>query len=193
MPCVHVPVPCAVYTRRAPGDPYRFSHLCDQRAVKSFPSSLRASDLLQHDTRQNWASLHKTCFLVLAAGDTAQTVCVANAKDQKRQSFLYLGSSYSRITHGATPSELDENYVPLHFHGTMAVFDKAGRFHAIVPIESGITLFPRQIRETDVPRLARWVESCMARSIHASIWVTDAGDSYNEHTLECSPRLKSRV
>ena len=82
--------------------------------------------------------------------------------------------------------------MPLHFHSTMAVFDRANRFHAVVPIESGISLFPRQIRDKDIPLLARWVEACMLRSAHASVWVTDLGESYNEHTLEHSPRPRHR-
>jgi hypothetical protein len=149
--------------------------------------------MLHYDGRQNWAALRRACFLVLKAGDTAQAVSLANASDRKRTPFLYHGSSYSRAARDATPTELDENYLSLHFHGTMAVFDKAGRSRAIIPLESGIALFPRQIREVDIPLLTRSVEACMARSMHTSIWVTDTGDSYNEHTLDCSPRLKSRV
>ena len=151
------------------------------------------SDLLLHDGRLNRGSLHRTCFLVLAAGDTAQSVCVNKRHEKHPQRFLYHGSSYARGQTGDIPSELDENYIPLLFHGTMAVFDRSGRFHTVIPIVSGITLFPRVVHERDVPILTRWVEVSMARSLKTSIWVTDTGDSYNEQTLQCRPRLKTRV
>lgn len=197
MPVVRVPLPCVVYTRLVPGGAYTFSHHCDQTVLKCFPSSLRASELLQHDPQQNTANLHRTCFLVLVAGDVARCVSVVSA-GQKRElhtQFLYHGSSYARKDplHGMHSSELNENYVSLHFHGTMAVFDRSARFTAVIPIESGISLFPRQIHETDVPLLARWVSACMQRSVLSSVWVTGSGDSYNEHTMEWSPRLKVRV
>lgn len=150
--------------------------------------------MLLHDGRLNRDSLHKTCFLVLVAGDTAQGVCVNQRHEKSPPRFLYHGSSYARGRPGhVLPSELDENYIPLCFHGTMAVFDRAGRFHTVIPIESGVTLFPRLIHERDVPTLAQWAEASMARSMKTSIWVTDSGDSYNEQTLQCRPRLKTRV
>jgi hypothetical protein len=198
MPVVRVPLPCVVYTRRVPGGVYTYSHHCDQTALKCLPASMRTSDLREHDPQQNLAALHKTCFLVLVAGDVARCVSVAAVeRKQKPQPFLFLGSSYARDL-AKTPldgmhSELNEDYVSLHFHGTMAVFDKAARFTAVIPLESGISLFPRQIRESDAPLLARWVSACMLRSVQSSVWVTESGDSYNEHTMEWSPRLKSRV
>lgn len=133
--------------------------------------------------------------MVLAAGDTALGVSVAGACEKHPTRFLFHGSSYARDQgpREAAPSELDENYVPLHFHGTVAVFDHAARFHAVIPIESGIVLFPRLVHESDVPLLSRWARSAMERSMQTSIWVTGSGDSYNEQTMHCSPRLKRRV
>lgn len=196
MPSVLVPHPCAVYTRKVSGEAYTFSHHAQLAAPKIFPSSLRTADLRLHDPRQNWAQMQKACFLVLAAGDVAQCVSIATAREKSRTQFLYHGSSFAR-KHGAgmgpaPPSEVHEDFVPLHFHSTMAVFDRANRFHAVVPIESGISLFPRQIHAKDVPLLARWVEACMLRSAHASVWVTEQGESYNEHTWEHSPTPKHR-
>lgn len=198
MPAVHVPVPCAVYVRERAGGGYAFSHQCEQSALKFFPASLRTADLRAHDPRQNWAALQRTCFLVLVAGDVAQAVCLANAGDRKaRCQFLYHGSAYARPRAGAPgviASELSENFVSMHFHGTMAVFDPSSRFHAAVPLESGVALFPRVIRETDIPLLTRWVEASLQKSTHSSVWVTAGrGDSYNEHTWQCSPRIKTRV
>jgi hypothetical protein len=196
MPSVLVPHPCVVYTRRVSGEAYTFSHHAQLAAPKLFPPSLRTADLRLHDQRQNWAQMQRACFLVLAAGDVAQCVSVTTAGEKRRTQFLYHGSSFARRRaegqSPATPSEVHEDFVPLHFHSTMAVFDRANRFHAVVPIESGISLFPRQIRDKDIPLLARWVEACMLRSAHASVWVTDLGESYNEHTLEHSPRPRHR-
>ena len=194
MPVVRVPLPCVVYTRLVPGGVYTFSHHCDQTVLKCFPSSLRTSELRHHDPQQNLANLHKTCFLVLVAGDVARCVCVASSGQKTSQSFLYHGSSYARDRKTSMhSSELNENYVSLHFHGTMAVFDKAARFTAVIPLESGISLFPRQIHEADIPLLTRWASACMQRSTQSSVWVIGSGDSYNEHTMEWSPRLKVRV
>ena len=196
MPSVLVPHPCVVDTRRVSGEAYTFSHHAQLAAPKLFPPSLRTADLRLHDQRQNWAQMQRACFLVLAAGDVAQCVSVTTAGEKRRTQFLYHGSSFARRRaegqSPATPSEVHEDFVPLHFHSTMAVFDRANRFHAVVPIESGISLFPRQIRDKDIPLLARWVEACMLRSAHASVWVTDLGESYNEHTLEHSPRPRHR-
>jgi len=190
MPSVHIPFPCAVYVRGQSAGVYEFSHQCEQRVLKAFPSSLRASELRTHEPRLNWQALHLTPFLILVAGDTAQGVSLATSSHKARTQFLYHGSGYARQGGRAGPalSELSENYVSLHFHGSMAVFDPACRFHAVVPIESGISLFPKLIREADIPLLAHWVEACLQRSCASSVWVTDQGDSYNEQTRACSPR-----
>ena len=190
MPVVPVPHPCVVYTRRISGTGYTFSHFAEpQRVLKLFPASLRVSDLRLHDTRPNRDALDRACFLVLVAGDVAQCVSVATAECGKRTRFLYHGSSYARRsgTHHDSPasSDLSEDYIPLYFHATMAVFDRGARFHACMPLESGIALFPRQIQDRDIPLLARWVQACTARSTRASVWVSGTGESYNEHTLEC--------
>jgi hypothetical protein len=192
MPVVRVPLPCVVYTRLVPGGAYTFSHFCDQSALKCFPQSLRASDLRQHDPQQNLAALHRACFLVLVAGDVAQCVSVSSSAAGKRHApFLYHGSSYARdISRDGMHSELNENYVSLHFHGTMAAFDRVARLSTVIPLESGISLFPRQIREGDIPLLTRWVAACMLRSTQSSVWVASSGDSYNEHTMEWRPRIK---
>ena len=208
MPVMRVPLPCVVYTRLVPGGAYTFSHhVCEQTVLKCFPASLRASELMRHDPQQNLTNLHRACFLVLVAGDVARCVSIASVTEQKKGAagglhstpFLYHCSSYARsLRKDADPlhgmhSELNENYVSLHFHGTMAVFDRSTRFTAVIPIESGISLFPRQIHEADIPLLARWVSSCVQRSMQSSVWVTGSGDSYNEHSMEWSPRLKVRV
>jgi hypothetical protein len=189
MPSVPVPFPCAVYVRGPTPGLFEFSHQCEQRAPKAFPASLRTSELRAHEPRPNWQALQAAPFLVLVAGDTAQAVSLAT-QGKARTPFLYHGSAYARRRPSdALLSELSEHYVALHFHGTMAVFDAACRFRAVVPIESGVSLFPRQIREADVPLLARWVEACLQRSCASSVWVTDGGDSYNELTRACSPRV----
>jgi hypothetical protein len=198
MPVVPVPYPCVVYIRRSSGAGYTFSHFAESMCVlKSFPASLRTSDLRVHDTRPNRDALGRACFLVLVAGDVAQCVSVDTAECGKRTRFLYLGSSYARRPGPAQAmlanSDLSEDYIPLHFHATMAVFDRVARFHSAVPLESGIALFPRQIQERDIPLLAHWVQACMTRSCRTSVWVSGAGDSYNEHTLECRTQRGNRL
>jgi hypothetical protein len=197
MPSVHVPFPCVVYTRHGSSGMYRFSHHCVQQVLKYFPASLRTSDLRTHNPRMNLSLLHKTCFLLLVGDDTAQGVSISSADCKSRTSFLYHGSSYARKTCSGPQdtfiSDFSENYVSLHFHSTMAVFDKMGKFHSVVPIESGVALFPRQMHEKDISKLSKWIESCALKSAHSSVWMTFNGDSYNEFSLECSPRVKERV
>lgn len=192
MQSVWVPFPCAVYTRQGSGGQYTFSHCCHQQVQKSIPRTLRASDLREYDPAHSWKHLSKACFLVLVAGDVAQCVSLANAADSKRIQFLYQGSSFARPATGlpVLHSELSDAYVPLHFHGTMAVFDRFAGVRAVIPIESGIALFPRRILDTDIPLLARWVTHCARRSLHASVWVIDTGDSYSESTLELSRKAR---
>lgn len=191
MQSVWTPFPCVVYIRQGMGERYAFSHCCLQQAQKSLPRTLRVSDLREYDPGQNWKHLNKACFLVLVAGDVAQCISIANAGEPKsRLQFLYRGSAFARpvpdlpVQH----SELSEAYVPLHFHGTMAVFDRFAGIRAVIPIESGIALFPREILDTDTTQLARWVSHCARRSLHASMWVTDSGDSYSEACLKIGRR-----
>ena len=190
MQSVRLPFPCAVYTRIGSGGRYTFSHCCSQQAVKSLPRSLRASDLREFDPEQNWANLGRACFLVLVAGDVAQCVSLNTAHDAKRIQFLYTGSAFAQAAPGLSVqhSELSEAYIPLHFHGTMAVFDRFNGIRAVIPIESGIALFPRTILDTDVRLLSRWVSHCARRSLHASVLVTESGDSYNEVSLQLNAR-----
>lgn len=195
MPVVHVPTPCAVYIRENPArqTEYVFSHCCDLTVSKVFPSSLRVADLRAHDARQNWGALHKACFILLVTGDVAQCVSVSNAGDKNRTKFLYHGSSYARRSpqKASFPSELHENYVSMHFHATMAVFDtRQHALRAVIPLECGVCLLPKRLRETDLPRFAKWIESCMQRSVQSSVWVAEHGDSYNESSRLCSPHQK---
>ncbi len=185
MQSVWVPFPCVVYTRQGSGGHYTFSHCCHQQAQRSLPRTLRVSDLREYDPGQSCKHLSKACFLVLVAGDVAQCISISSAGESKRIRFLYRGSAYARPAPGlpVQHSEVSEAYVPLHFHGIMAVFDRFAGIRAVIPIESGIALFPRRILDSDVPLLSRWVWHCAQRSIHASVWVTDSGDSYGEAGL----------
>lgn len=184
MQSVWVPFPCVVYTKQ--GGHYTFSHACLQQAQKVLPKTLRVSDLRGFEHGQSWSHLSKTCFLVLVAGDTAQCVSISNAGDGKQVRFLYRGSAFARPAPDPQRlhSELSEAYIPLHFHGTMAVYDHFLGVRAVIPIESGIALFPRSITDKEIPLLARWVTQCVRRSLQASVWVTNSGDSYSESTLQ---------
>jgi len=194
MPVVHVPVPCAVYVREdARRERYAFSHFCELVAPKAFPASLRVGELRAHDARQNWAALQRACFLVLVSGDVAQCVSVASAGEKARTRLLYLGSAYARPVRSAIPTELHEGYVSLHFQATMAVYGARGHaLHAVIPLECGVCLLPKVLREADLPKYAEWVQSCLQRSLQASVWVSPDGDSYNEQTRQCRrPRKAS--
>lgn len=186
MQSMWVPFPCVVYCRTGSGGHYTFSHCCQQQAQKYIPKTLRVSDIRQYDPAENWKHLSKACFLVLVAGDVAQCINLANAGDKKRIQFLYPGSAYARPVPGmpVQHTELSDAYVPLHFHGTMAVFDRFAGIRTAIPIESGIALFPRRILDADIPLLTRWVSQCAQRSLHASVWVTDSGHSYSEQILK---------
>jgi hypothetical protein len=194
MPSVHVPFPCVVYTKQGQNGSYRFSHHCEQMVSKCFPLTMRTTDLRAHDPRQNLSAAQRAPFLLLVGGDVAHGVAVSAPEPKARTRFLYSGSAFARpsLAHPSDTllSELSEHYVSLHFKSTMAVFDSAGKFHAVVPIESGVSLFPRHISEKDIPLLTRWVDACILKSFHTSVWITDGGNSYNEHTMECSPRVK---
>lgn len=190
MQSVWVPFPCVVYTKDGSRGHYSFSHCCHQQAQKSLPRTLRVSDLREYDPAHSWKQLCKTAFLVLVTGDTAQCVSLTDAGDAKRIQFLYRGSAFSRPAPGlpVLHTELSEGYVPLHFHGTMTVYDRFTGIRAVIPIESGISLFPRKITAADIPLLSRWVTHCARRSLQASVWVTDSGDSYGESSLALSKR-----
>jgi hypothetical protein len=180
-----IPFPCAVYVRDKKTANYLFSHLCDTRAPKTAPSSLRVKDLTafaQHHS-ENCAALRRACFLVLVSGDVAQCVTASNVKE-RRVPFLFHGSEYARpSTRVKACAEFHEGYIPLYFHSTMTIFTK-GWLDEVVPFESGLILLPRVVSEQTLPTLARWVESSLTKSIHACVWCTDRGDSYNEHTRQ---------
>ena len=183
-----VPFPCVVYRREGLGGVYAFSHACSSSWVhKTFPSSLRVSDLRAHQPACNWSNVRNACFLILVSGDVAQGVCVSNQGD-KRASFLYHGSTYANQIagfshHSLLHSEFHDSYIPLHFFGTMATFDAGNRFRCAIPIESGVTLFPSKIFESDIRKLAKWVDSAIQRAMSSSLWVTERGQRYNEQTL----------
>lgn len=185
---VHAPVPfpCVVYRRDKPSVPYRFSHFCSNHCVKKIPASLRVADLQGHDPQSNWANLRRSCFLVLVAGDVAQCVSVASALE-RRTSFLFQGSRYSKDVGergcDAFSTEFHEGFVPLFFFGTMCSFDSRGRYRSTIPIESAVCLFPKRILETDLPRLIKWIESGILKTVHSSVWVTDRGQTFSEHTM----------
>jgi hypothetical protein len=174
--------------------PYTFSHRCTTYVRKVFPQRLGVAELRAHDSQHNWAPLRQACFMVLVAGDVAQEVSVANQLE-KRTRFLFDGSAYARRACGGEAdllhTEFHESCIPLHFHGTLAAFNASNEFHSAVPIESGVALFPRQVQEADVHRLAAWVEKCILKTIHSSVWVTERGDSYNEHTLRLATHRQS--
>jgi hypothetical protein len=174
-----------VYVRNGSSPPrFVFSHLCDTSAPKTAPASLRVGDLAAHTQQANWAALRRACFIVLVAGDTAQCVSVSNVKEN-RTSFLYHGSAYARprLSQQGRPTEIQDDYVPLEFYATMTWYVR-GTLSCIVPLESGLALFPRTVTEKTLPTLARWVEANIAKSMHTSVWATDTGDSYNEHTRQ---------
>lgn len=155
--------------------------MCDAGVPKSAPESLRVRDLAAHSQQANWAELRRACFLVLVAGDTAQCVSASNVKE-RRTPFLYHGSPYARpAPRRGVATEIQEDYIPLEFYSTMSWY-RGGRLSSIVPLESGLVLFPRTISEKILPTLGRWVENSIAKCMHTSVWVTDDGDSYNEHT-----------
>lgn len=192
MPYAQVPCPCVVYSRQKSGGQYTFSHHSPSHALKTLPASLRVADIRTHASSSNWGHLQKACFLVLVAGDVAQCVSISNAGDASRVQFLYKGSRFaSRALHDLTESEVADSHVTLRFFGTMAVYDPSASLSAIVPLESGIALFPRNIQEGDVPMLAQWASNCMQRSLQASVWVTASGGGYNELTLE--PTRNTRI
>jgi hypothetical protein len=185
-----VPFPCVVYTRKTAGAPYVFQHYCSANARKVLPQSLKVADLQAHDPGLNWSALQNECFLVLVAGDVAQCISVTSARDRWRTSFLFNGSRYSKSIEDPRllTTEFHEAYIPLHLYGTLSVFCTNGQYHSTIPLESGICLFPRQISERDIPALAKWMESGLLKTLHSSIWVTEMGGSYNEHSLR--PSLK---
>jgi hypothetical protein len=186
---VAVPFPCVVYSRSRAGAPYVYSHSCSSSVSKAVPSSLRVQDLLAFNPNHNWKSLRGACFLVLVAGDTAQAICVANAGEKTRQSFLYTGSRFARPSEdskdGPTKrlsSEFQDGHIPLHFYSTLSSFDAKGRWVDTTPVECGIALLPHTLLERDVVNISRWVENNLLKSMHTSVWLSERGHSYNEWT-----------
>lgn len=187
---VPVPFPCAVYRRDRASVPYRFSHFCDCSVIKKFPGSLRVTDLRAHDPLTNWMAMRNAAFLVLVAGDVAQ--CISVSTDlRKRTAFLYHGSRFTRVGEGSADvfaTEFHESYVPIFFFGTLCSFDRRGAFRSAIPLEASVCLLPRCLVESDLPRLVKWAETAILKSVHSSVWLTDAGSAYHEHTLRESSR-----
>ena len=182
-----IPFPCVVYRRERAGGVYKFSHTCSTWFHKTFPATLRVKDMRAYHHSLNWANIRNTCFMVLVAGDVAQAISVSTHAE-KRTPFLYSGSTYdtqSSIFSAPTllHTEFQESYIPLRFYGTLAAFDSANCFQCAIPIESGISLFPCQVCESDIMRLSKWVDHAVNKAMHSSMWVTNAGHKYNEHTL----------
>jgi hypothetical protein len=178
-----VPFPCVVYVRR--GSEYRFSHFCVPQTgpVKPLPASLRVRDLQEHARQPPLlGALRRACFLVLVAGDTAQCVSVGCARGGMR--FLYRGSEYARpVREGQRCAEFHEDYVPLRFYSTLALYGRARGLASVKDIECGVALFPRRLGERVLATVARWADHCVKKSVHGSVWLcTDAGESFNEHT-----------
>jgi hypothetical protein len=189
MPRLHgVPFPCMVYTRDSAGAVYRFSHACPMHIPKSLPRSLRVQDLQEFKQRSGefTRGLMNTAFLVLVAGDRAQCVSVANMRE-KRIPFLFRGSCYERrLERLAKCSEIEEGYVSMYFYSTLTTFSRGSR-PGVMPLENGLILFPKMLRERDIPRLGKWVRHHVEKAIHQSMWVVDEV-AYNEHSLAISSK-----
>ena len=187
---------CAVYKRHPP-KPYagegtfQFCHFCPSFTVtKILPCSLHVRDLHEFEHRRRTQgggaqyTMRKTCFLVLVAGDTAQGVTVANARDQ-RTPFLFHGSSYAKAE-GSPPrpsSEFQPGYMPVHLYSTLAVFD-GGVLSSVMNIECGLVLFPLTITERDIRILAEWVDALITKADRTSMWLTaDTLLAYHETSL----------
>ncbi len=193
MPLHHAAWPCAVYVRdeaqrhRCLPPEYTFSHYC--RVVgpsKPLPASLRVRDLQEHARQpSHLAVLRRACFLVLVAGDIAHCVSVENARDRDaRIPVLYRGSEYARGSEEARCAEFHDDYVPLRFFSTLAWFTRHDRCLAgVLDLGCGITLFPRRLREADLPRLAGWVDHVLARAVHGSVWLTERGERFHERRV----------
>lgn len=178
------PFPCVVYIKRPSTGEYVFSHYCHTRIPKYMPRSMRVTHLQEFSQKQKPATtLGRSFFLVLVAGDVAQCISTANI-GEKRTRFLYRGSVYARTSdHPPNPcSDLHKDYIPLHFFSSLTTFTQ-GIPTGVTHLESGISLFPRSIRENDLPTLARWVSHNITKMVHTSVWITDGLACYNEHTL----------
>jgi hypothetical protein len=178
MQAVCVPFPCVVYRREKPGEPFEYSHHCQETFRKQLPRSLRVSDLRQFDPLENWRQLCRASFLVLVAGDVARRITLESPGNG--HPFLYNGSTYALTNKGGDclPSELHDT-VPLVFHSTMVNLGIGS-----VPLEASIVLLPRRLREQELPRIRQWVQAAARRSLNASLILTDRGDAYNETTLQ---------
>jgi hypothetical protein len=188
MRSTRVPFPCAVYSRRSSAGPFVYSHHVKNHVVKLFPASMRVSDLREFRQQSNWEEICKTCFLVLVSGDLARLrvgcISLHSSRDIQRIAvqFFYPGSSFAKSEPYAHPTDLEPGVIPLHFHGTVAVYHSPSALSTIIPVESSLVLFPHQLNERDVQKLATTVSNAAQRSLQSSVWVTETGESYNEST-----------
>jgi hypothetical protein len=193
MPLHPIAWPCAVYVRdeaqrRGPPE-YTFSHFCHGVGPrKPLPASLRVRDLQEHARLpSHLTALRRACFLVLVAGDVAHCVSVENARDRAaRIPILYRGSEYAHCgpPGEARCAEFHDDYVALRFFGTLAWYTaRDRRLAGVLDLGCGLTLFPRRVREADLPRLAGWVDHVLAHAVHASVWVTEHGERFNERRV----------
>lgn len=200
LPTHQTPFPCVVYVRQASQPSmYEFSHDTQTTVIKSFPPTLKVSDLHKFALKgpHMLHVMRKTCFLVLVAGDTAQCVSACNTKDS-RTPFLYNGSQYT--PHHQPPcktrtqcSDVQEDYIQLRFYSTLAAYSNHG-LDGVSHLESGIILFPKRIHERDLPILGQWVDHNITKALACSVWMDSIQkQSYNEQTHAIHLSKKTRT
>lgn len=190
-----IPFECLVYKREKPGEAYKFYHYSNTHVRKLYPNSLKVSDLQKLDQARNWAAIRSASFIVLVAGDTAQCVSLSTI-NEKRTQFLFHGSVYDTFIKEPAPlySEFCEKYVPFRTFSTLCTFQgPAHRYQSTISFESGLSLFPKQIREQDIQSLGKWVEKGLQKAMHSNVWLTEDGTTYNERTLRPKEKTTNKA
>ena len=182
-----IKLPCAVYSRQKPANPFVFSHFIDNNIPKTFPTTLTAGNI-KHWHAQNrnayQLALARTPVIILVSGDVARAFCVI-ATPRENTPFLFYGSYYQ--THPKeTPalSELHEHYISLKFHSTLAYWDMQGDFQSMHVFPSCISILPKVIRETDIAEFQKNMSYCIQKCLHDSMWSCGGFSMYREDNLQ---------
>ena len=148
-----VPWQYAVYVRPTTRDRFSFSHIKHTTVNKSFPKSLRVSDLKIHENivQENERVFKSATVLVLVTGDKAHHISYRSFADNTKNTVNYDHMERLTITeddrHKPTFSDLNRGYMALTYHCTLAHYE-CGPLHQwnlanVVPMLSDIVVLPR--------------------------------------------------
>ena len=165
--------------------------MCVRQFQKDLPKSLCAEDLRGVSSSGELARAMRAPIIVLVAGDVGQQI--SSGRDfHSGARFLYLGSEFDRHRAEWHPNgDVSQDFVDLVFYSSVTLFAQRRQGgpwlpSCTVPMQSGVVLLPRVLRETQLHRFTRWFENALRKSTADSMWLVQRGaavDAYSEPRL----------